>query len=218
MLTRINNPWYKRIAPIFRDARGRAGDLTAFILTLKGVYQVPLKTVGGTLAAITAVIPGIFFLKKMKNNDIDPQNTPEQIPKSSVSSTAQIMAHSAQQSSRPTSIVKYLDCTIGFLGQFGTHHMEMMIASATLNYEFVDYEWLTNPKNFAMLAYMIHAFYHSTQVFWERKASYENYLESNSIQNSSATPLTTVSSTLFNEKNKIADNPALEIKIEKALS
>jgi len=180
LLTRAEKPWHKKIGSKFRDARGRAGELTAFILTLKGVYQVPLKTVGGALAAVTAFVPSIFFfknLKKSENNVAAPsqQSDPGSQQQPSLSSTAQIMQQQLQHTpSNMESFVKYLDCSIGFMGQFGTNHMEMMIASAALNFEFVDYDWLMNPKNFAMLAYMLQAFYHSTQVFLERKASYEN--------------------------------------------
>lgn len=183
MLTRFRNPLQNKLGKIYREARSRAGDLTAFILTLKGVYQVPMKTVGGYLAIFTAIVPSIYFFKGLKEQAAaSPQNANQAPPQQPApTSTAQVQMQ--LQIPRPPSnlmlftmwVVKYLDCSAAFMGQFGTHHMEMMIASATLGVEFVNYDSPTDAKNFVMFFYMLQALYHSGHVFLERKASYERF-------------------------------------------
>lgn len=162
----------------FRDARSRAGNLTAFILTLKGVYQVPMRAAGGALAIITAVVPFIFMYKKVKEDAVLRVAADESSIENPVTSpSTQIIQRKLEESN---SIVKYLDCCVAFMGQFGTHHMEMMIVAATTGFEFVDYNEITSPQNFGMLLFATHAFCHSIKVFVETKRSYEH--ESMSFQ------------------------------------
>ena len=169
MLTRFK----KKLGPTFRDARSRAGEMTGFTLTLKGVFQVSMKTVGGIIAASIASITVIFFVDKLKKNLEEPI---ERIPPPQSSST-QAIQHQLIQHDKCTAAamkgIKYLDCSIMFCGQFSLHFMEMMIVAAALDWEFVDYDNLTHPKNFGMLFWTFFALINAKQSFLERKANYE---------------------------------------------
>lgn len=215
MLTRAKKIWDIKLASIFRDARGRAGSITAFILTLKGVYQVPMRTVGGALASITAALPLLFFLTKIKKNYTESSETDNAVVANPISCLSTQIIQQKIESDKNNCIIKYIDSCIAFMGQFGTHHMEMMIVSATIGFEFIDYEVITNPKNFAMLAYMTFAFYHSVQVFLETKKSYEQ--ESKLVQMrdfSVQVELSILHSTLFRKMSSLTHQFPVEIKID----